>query len=31
MMNPVVLMFFPTDEKTTNEQGGNRTVIRFSR
>ena len=29
MINHVVLMFFPTDEKTPNEQGGNRTVIRF--
>ena len=31
MMNNVVLMFSPTDEKTPYEQGENRTVIRFSR
>ena len=31
MMNNVVLMFSPTDEKTPNEQGENRTVILFSR
>ena len=31
MMNNVVLMFSPTDEKTHYEQGENRTVIRFSR
>ena len=30
MMNNVVLMFSPTDEKTPYEQGENRTVIRFS-
>ena len=29
MMNNVVLMFSPTDEKTPYEQGENRTVIRF--
>ena len=31
MMNNVVLMFSPTDEKTPYEQGEKRTVIRFSR
>ena len=31
MMNSVVLMFSPTDEKTPYEQGENGTVIRFSR
>ena len=31
MMNNVVLMFSPTDEKTPYEQGENCTVIRFSR
>ena len=31
MMNNVVLMFSPTDEKAPYEQGENRTVIRFSR
>ena len=31
MMNNVVLMFFPADEKTPYEQGEYRTVIRFSR
>ena len=31
MMNNVVLMFSPTDEKTPYEQGENRTVILFSR
>ena len=31
MMNNVVLMFSPTDEKTPYEQGENRTVIRLSR
>ena len=30
MMNNVVLMFSPTDEKTPYEQGENRTVILFS-
>ena len=30
MMNNVVLMFSPSDEKTPYEQGENRTVIRFS-
>ena len=30
MINNVVLMFSPTDEKTPYEQGENRTVIRFS-
>ena len=30
MINNVVLMFSLTDEKTTYEQGENRTVIRFS-
>ena len=30
MMNNVVLMFSPTDEKTPYEQGENRMVIRFS-
>ena len=30
MMNNVVLMFSPTDEKTPYEQGENGTVIRFS-
>ena len=29
MMNNVVLMFSPTDEKTPYEQGENRAVIRF--
>ena len=29
MMNNVVLMFSPTDEKTPYEQGENRTVILF--
>ena len=29
MMNNVVLMFSPTDEKTPYEKGENRTVIRF--
>ena len=31
MMNNVVLMFSPTDEKTLYEQGEYRTVIQFSR
>ena len=31
MMNNVVLMFSPTDEKTPYEQGENRAVERFSR
>ena len=31
MMNNVVLMFSPTDERTPYEQGENRMVIRFSR
>ena len=31
MMNKVVLMFFPIDEKTPYERGENRTVIQFSR
>ena len=31
MINNVVLMFSPTDEKTPYEQGKNRTVIMFSR
>ena len=31
MINNVVLMFSPTDEKTPYEQGENGTVIRFSR
>ena len=31
MMNNVVLMFSPTDEKTPYEQGENRMVIRFGR
>ena len=31
MNNPVVLMFSPTDNKTPNEQGENRMVIRLSR
>ena len=31
MINNVVLMFSPTDEKTPHEQGENRTVILFSR
>ena len=31
MINNVVLMFSPTDEKTPYEQGENRTVILFSR
>ena len=31
MINNVMLMFFPTDEKTPYEQGENRTVILFSR
>ena len=31
MMNTVVLMFSPTDEKTPYEQGENRTVILFNR
>ena len=31
MMNNVVFMFSPTDEKTPYEQGENRTVVRFSR
>ena len=31
MMNNVVLMLSPTGEKTSYEQGENRTVIRFSR
>ena len=31
MMNKVVLMFSPTDEKTPYEQGENRTVILSSR
>ena len=30
MINNVVLMFSPTDEKTPYEQGENRTVILFS-
>ena len=30
-MNSVVLMFFPTDEKTPYEQGEYRTVILSSR
>ena len=30
MMNNVVLMFSPSDEKTPYEQEENRTVIRFS-
>ena len=29
MMNNVVLMFSPTDEKTPYEQGENRTVMRL--
>ena len=29
MMNNVVLMFSPTDEKTPYEKGENRTVILF--
>ena len=31
MMNNVVLMFSPTDEKTPYEQGENRTVIQLRR
>ena len=31
MMNNVVLMFSPTDEKTTYEQREYRTVVRLSR
>ena len=31
MMNNVVLMYSPTDERTPYEQGENRTDIRFSR
>ena len=31
MVNNVVLMYSPTDEKTPYEQGEKRTVIRFSR
>ena len=31
MINNVVLMFCPTDEKTPYEQGENRTVILLSR
>ena len=31
MINNVVLMFSPTDERTPDEQGENRTVILFSR
>ena len=31
MMNNIVLMFSPTDEKTPYEEGEHRTVIRFSR
>ena len=31
MINNVVLMFSPTDEKTPYEQGENRTVMLFSR
>ena len=31
MMNNLVLMFSPTDEKTPYEQGEKRTVIRFGR
>ena len=31
MINNVVFMFSPIDEKTPHEQGENRTVIRFSR
>ena len=30
MMNRVVLMFSPIDEKTPYEQGNNRTVILFT-
>ena len=30
MINNVVLMFSPTDEKTHYEKGENRTFIRFS-
>ena len=31
MINNIVLMFSPTDEKTPSEQGENRLVIRLSR
>ena len=31
MINNILLMVFPTDEKTPYEKGENRTVILFSR